>query len=85
MLRQQRRFQLREIAKELSKIYKHKEFNRLVTKFKDLSEADGEILKKGEYPDKRLQSEFKLWQAYIEVIVRLETQQKFLLESKQNS
>ena len=79
MLRQQRRFQLREIAKELSKIYKHKEFNRLIVKFKDLSGDDAELLKKGEHPDKRTQSEFKLWKAYIEVIAKLEMHQKFLV------
>ena len=86
MLRQQKRFQLREIAKELSKIYKHKQFNYLVSKFKDLSGDDAELLKKGEHPNKRTQSEFNLWKAYIEVIAKLEMHQKFLLGiSEQNS
>jgi hypothetical protein len=84
MIRQQKRARLREIDKELSKIYKHKEFNRLVVKFKDLSGANAELLKKGEHPDKRTQSEFNLWKAYIEVIAKLEMHQKFLLgESKE--
>lgn len=78
MIRQRLRFELREIAKELSKIYKHKEFNRLVNKFRDLSGDDAEILKKGEHPDKRTQAEFNLWKSYIEVITRLETRQTML-------
>lgn len=84
MLRQQRRFQLREINKELSKIYKHKAFKRLVVKFKDLSGDDATSLKEGTHPNKILQSEFNLWKSYIEVIAKLEMHREFLLKGKEH-
>ena len=63
MIRQQRRRQIRECQKELSRITNDKFFKKILAD-RELSELDSEVvdrLAKGEHPDKVLEARFNLY------------------------
>lgn len=79
MLRQERRFKLREVEKKIKKIEKMSEFKATKDFFNTLKEEDYKLLSDGTHPDQKLTAFFKRYQGNMKYLVALTQERELLL------
>ena len=82
MTRQQIRKELRDIAKELTKVKKSKKYLLMVEYFRTLDPGDFALLKTNKHEDVAKQKEFDYFLDNMREVISLERRQEFLLTGK---
>lgn len=76
MLRQERRFAIRKLQKELKQITSNKSFKRIISDetYARLSKEELELLKEHKHTDKKLQAEFDFGRLMLSRIKEIDTE-----------
>lgn len=76
MLRQERRFKIRNLEKELKQITSNKSFKRIISDetYARLSKEELELLKEHKHTDKKLQAEFDFGRLMLSRIKEIDTE-----------